>query len=111
MMPLLAQRPSSRASDAPAFMVPRPGDRPRIHRRPARPRTAGVLIDWLTAHHYSSPYTIVIFGSKAVGLLALPFFVVAGLRFDQDRERLLAQEGEPGMAPEEEAAAEEGKSA
>ena len=51
----------------------------------------GVAIDALESRGYPQPFTAVMIGTKCVAFTALPMLVVAGLRFERDREWLMGR--------------------
>ena len=52
----------------------------------------GICIDWMKTAGWAQPYTWTLVVFTAVSLLAIPLFLLAGRRFEGDRDRLAALE-------------------
>ena len=49
---------------------------------------SGLLVDWLIANEFDSPYTTSMVFFTGISFLTIPLFFFAGKRFDQDRKAL-----------------------
>jgi phosphotransferase system glucose/maltose/N-acetylglucosamine-specific IIC component len=58
--------------------------------------SGGVLIDWLQSSGSDSPYSTALFIFTLISLVSIPLFLMAGHRFERDRQAVQAQYSEKG---------------